>query len=98
MSTDVNDRSKHRWSFQYKKIIAKKLHEQHKVPAKFVPKADKSAVQVVSGTLYHYLVKVPGNKYAFVSIAHQGWKKDHYGKEQNVSIRPQLYALTETKF
>lgn len=68
------------------------------MPAKFVPKPDKMSTQLVSGLLYHYLVKVPGNKYAYVTILHQGWKKDQYGKQENVSVRPKLYALTETKF
>ena len=73
----------------------KKLQAAHKVPATFNPKPEKSATQIVSGTLYHYLVKLPTNKYAYVTIHHRGWKKDHYGKEENVTVRPRVYELTD---
>lgn len=82
----------------YKAIITKKLQKEHKITGKFVPKPEKVATQVVNGALYHYLVKVPANKYAYVTIRHQGWKKDLYGKEDNVNVRPQLYALNEKNF
>jgi len=44
---------------------------------------------------YHYLVKLPINKYAFISIYHRAWQKNHYGKEENVRIRPQTYELND---
>jgi len=79
----------------YKKIISKKLQEVHKVPAKFVPKPVKYASQIVSGTLHHYLVKLPVNKYAYITIVNQGWKKADYGKTEHVTVRPQLYELND---
>jgi len=50
---------------------------------------------VVGGINYLYLVKLPTNKYAFVSIHHVAWKKNHYGKEENVQVRSQTYALND---
>ncbi len=81
--------------FKYKTVISKKLQTVHKVPATFKPKPDKSASQIVSGVLYHYLVKLPSKKYAYVTILSQGWKKDKYGSEEHVTVRPQLYALND---
>jgi hypothetical protein len=76
-------------------VIAKKLQATHKTPATFKPKPEKFSVQVVSGALYHYLVKIPGDKYAHVTVAHRAWQKSMYGKEDNVSVRPQLYGLND---
>lgn len=80
---------------QYKRVIGKKLRETHKVPAGFVPKADRYSTQIVSGILYHFLVKIPSNKYAHVTVNHRGWKKDLYGKDENVNVRPILYDLND---
>lgn len=79
----------------YKKIITKKLQAAHKVPATFKPKADKYSTQVVSGILYHYLVKLPSKQYAYVTIVDRQWKKAEYGQEEHVTVRPQLYALND---
>lgn len=81
--------------FQYKNITLKKLQEIHKVPDSFVPKPAKFATQVVGGINYLYLVKLPTNKYAFISIHHRAWNKSHYGKEENVQIRTQTYELND---
>jgi hypothetical protein len=81
--------------FQYKKITLKILQETHNVSKTFDPKPDKFSTQIVGGINYLYLVKLPTNKYAFVSIHHQVWKRDHYGKDENVRVRPQTYELND---
>ena len=68
-------------------MIAKKLQELYRTPASFVPKPEKFSQQVVGGINYNYLVKLPNSKYAFVSIYHRAWEKDHYGKEKNIQVR-----------
>jgi hypothetical protein len=55
----------------------------------------RTATQMVSGVLHHYLVKLPVNKYAYITIVNQAWKKGEYGKEEHVTVRPQLYALND---
>ncbi|CAF3526382.1 unnamed protein product [Rotaria sordida] len=82
-------------SFIYKNITFKKLQEIHKIPKSFDLKPDKYSKQIVGGINHLYLIKLPINKYAFVSIHHRVWKKDHYGKEENVQIRPQTYELND---
>jgi len=59
------------------------------------PKPDKVATQIVSGVLYHYLVKTPNNKYAYVTIHSRPWKKEEYGSEEHVTVKPQLYELND---
>ncbi len=81
--------------FQYKKITLKKLQELHKVPKSFNPKPEKFSKQTVGGINYLYLVKLPTNKYAFVSIHDRVWIKGSYGKEENVVVRPQTYELDD---
>lgn len=71
----------------------KKLGTVHKVPATFKPKPEKVATQVVSGILYHYLVRLPSKQYAHVTILERQWMKDQYGKEEHVTVRPDLYPL-----
>ncbi|CAF4522630.1 unnamed protein product, partial [Rotaria sp. Silwood2] len=79
----------------YKNITFKKLQEVHKIPNSFDLKPEKYSTQIVGGINYLYLIKLPINKYAFVSIHHRIWKKDHYGKEENVHVRPQTYELND---
>ncbi|CAF1217196.1 unnamed protein product [Rotaria sp. Silwood1] len=87
---------KHKKIFNdYKNIIFKKLREIHKISNTFDLKPDKFSTQIVGGINYLYLIKLPINKYAFVSIHHRIWRKDHYGKEENVHIRPQTYELND---
>ncbi|CAF0873175.1 unnamed protein product [Adineta steineri] len=87
---------KHKKIFDdYKKIILKKLQEVHNVSKTFNPKPEKFSVQVVGGFNYLYLVKLPINKYASVSIHHVAWKKGHYGKETNVIVPPKTYELDD---
>ncbi|CAF1446271.1 unnamed protein product [Rotaria sordida] len=78
-----------------KPIISKKLQTVHKVPTKFVPKPSKVATQVVNGFLYHYLVKLPTNKYAYVTVLDRPWEKNKATNEEHVNVRPQLYALND---
>lgn len=65
------------------------------MPTTFNPKPEKTASQIVSGVLFHYLVKLPNQKYAYVTISHQPWKKPQAGNEDHVTVRPQLYALND---
>ncbi|UJR22401.1 hypothetical protein I4U23_025462 [Adineta vaga] len=93
---DKNIKAKHKKIFDdYKKITLKQLQEVHNVSKAFNPKPEKFATQVVGGINYLFLVKLPINKYAVVSIHHVIWKKDHYGKEENVRVRPQTYELND---
>lgn len=55
----------------------------------------KYSTQVVSGILYHYLVQIPSKKYAHVTIAHRPWRKEKAVKEDNVTVREQLYGLND---
>lgn len=45
--------------------------------------------------LYHYLVKLPVKKFAYVTIIDRPWKKGEYGKEEHVNVSPQLFALND---
>ncbi|CAF0768154.1 unnamed protein product [Adineta ricciae] len=93
---DKNIKAKHKKIFDdYKKVISKKLQETHNVSKTFNPKPEKFATQAVGGINYLYLVKLPINKYAVVSVHDVIWKKDHYGKEENVRVRPQTYELND---
>jgi len=92
--TKIDPKSKKLFN-DYKKAITKKLQSVHKVAAKFNPKPQKVSTQIVSGTLYHYLVKLPNKKLAYVTILDRSWKKDLYGNEEHVTVRPQLYNLND---
>jgi hypothetical protein len=92
--TTIDSKSKKLFN-DNKKIISKKLQSVHQVPTTFNPKPEKTASQIVSGVLFHYLVKLPNQKYAYVTISHQPWKKPQAGNEDHVTVRPQLYALND---
>ena len=73
----------------------KKLQTMHNLPATFVPKIAKVAGQSVAGDLTHYLIKVPSNKYAYVTISLPMWDQKLYGKPENVDVRAELYDLND---
>ncbi|CAF1124797.1 unnamed protein product [Rotaria sp. Silwood1] len=93
--TNIDAHSKKLFN-DHKSIISKKLQSVHKVPAKFQLKPSKVATQSAGGILYHYLVKVPKNKYAYVTIhAPPASKSNQLPKEENVNVKPGLYGLKD---
>ncbi|CAF2607677.1 unnamed protein product [Rotaria sp. Silwood2] len=79
-----------------KPTIKKKLQSIHKVPTTFNPKPSKVATQVVNGILYHYLVKLPTNKYAYVTVLNRPWNKSNkLANEEHVIVRPELHGLND---
>jgi hypothetical protein len=52
----------------------------------------------VTGSLNHYLIKLPINKYAFVTIVVPPGKRNkdaNYGSEARVIVKPELFALDD---
>ncbi|CAF4383907.1 unnamed protein product, partial [Rotaria magnacalcarata] len=55
----------------------------------------KYSTQIVNGILYHFLVQIPNNKYAYVTIVSRTWKKPNAPADENVTVREQLYGLND---
>ncbi|CAF1191879.1 unnamed protein product [Rotaria magnacalcarata] len=79
----------------HKVTVSKKLNAVHKVPRSFNPKPAKYSTQIVNGILYHFLVQIPNNKYAYVTIVSRTWKKPNAPADENVTVREQLYGLND---
>ena len=73
----------------------KKLQTMHNLPETFVPTIAKVAGQPVAGFIGHYLIKVPSNQYAYVTISLPHWNQQFDGKPEHVGVRADLYDLDD---